>query len=46
MKSVYGLQGNSRLAFARDIPKFDELVQNVLTMVQSGLITFNKPGSN
>jgi len=46
MKNVYGLQGNSRLAFARDIPKFNELVQNVLTMVQSGLIVFNKPGSN
>ena len=46
MKSVYGLQGNSRLAFARDIPKFEELVQTILTMVQSGLITFNKPGTN
>jgi len=46
MKSVYGLQGNSRLAFARDVSKYDELVQTVLTMVQSGLIQFKNPTSH
>ena len=46
MKSVYGIQGNSRLAFARDVPKFEELVQTILTMVQSGLIVFKNPTSH
>jgi hypothetical protein len=46
MKSVYGIQGNSRLAFARDVSKYEELVQTILTMVQSGLIEFKNPTSH
>jgi hypothetical protein len=45
MKSLYGLQGNSRLYFARDIAKFQEMVNIILTMVQSGLISFNNPST-
>jgi len=38
MKNTYGVQGNSRLAVARDVKKFDSLKDQTIEAVRSGLV--------
>lgn len=42
MKNTYGMQGNSRLALARDDKKFDALKDQTIEAVRSGLIQLPK----
>jgi hypothetical protein len=41
MKNTYGIQGNSRLALARDEKKFDSIVEQTIEAVRNGIVKWN-----